>query len=310
MLKFIGIRVLRGIVTMALVTLVIFVLTHMIGSPVLQLLPPNYTQADFDTLNTALGYDRPLYEQFASFIGRLLRGDLGNSTSFSQPVAAVIGSRLPITLTLAGLALAFGGILALLSGFIAGFTGSRAGEAIVTFIATLGLAVPPFAVGIILIVIFAVNLRILPSGGWGQANQMILPALTLSLAVYAGVARVARSSMRERAGMEFVVLARTKGLTPSQIFFNHTVRPSLPPVISYFAVLAGSLFSGAVVTEAVFGIPGLGTLAVQSVETRDQNLVIGIVLFSAFLFVFLNVVADLVAAALDPRIKLSGGAES
>lgn len=308
MFRYTVIRLGQGLITVCLVTVIIFLLVHATGNPVRGLLPAEYTQADYDALSKALGYDRPLAVQFTSFVGNALHGDFGTSTTYSQSVLSVIAARLPVTLTLAGLAIAIGGTAAVLVGFVAGFSGSRTLETAVTFVATLGIAVPPFAVGILLIVIFAITLKVVPSGGWGELDQLALPVATLALTVFAGLARIARSSMQEQVQSEFVTLARTKGLSAPWIFFRHAARPSLPPVVGYGAILAGSLFSGATVTEAVFGIPGLGTLAVDAVRDRDQALVIGVVLFTTMVFVLFNVASDLLTAAVDPRVRLNSGA--
>jgi peptide/nickel transport system permease protein len=200
--------------------------------------------------------------------------------------------------------------LAVVSGFVAGFMKKTWLGSAVTFVATLGMATPSFAIGIFLIVIFAISLRILPAGGWGTMSELILPVVTLSIWVYAGIARVARSSMQERATSAYITLARTRGMSEPAIFLGHAFRVSLPPTVTYGAVLAGSLLSGAVVTESLFGIPGLGSLAVDAVRDRDQPLVIGVVLFAALAFIVLNLLSDLAVALLDPRIRLEGGETS
>jgi peptide/nickel transport system permease protein len=289
---------------MVIVAVVIFLLAHAIGNPVAQLLPPGYTPVEYQALSHSLGYDRPLIEQFAKFVANSVTGNLGTSTTFSEPVVDVLAARVPVTAVLAIAALAVGLTIGVLGGFVAGFTRARALDSILTVLATVGLATPAFAVGMVLILIFAVTMHVLPAGGWGDPAQIVLPVCVLSFWTFASVARVARATMRERASSEYVALARTKGLSATGVFVRHALRPSIAPVASYSAVLAVNLFSGAVVTEALFGIPGVGSAAVQAVKNRDQPLVIGVVLFVALVFVVLNLVADLLTMVVDPRIRL------
>jgi len=306
MTRFVVNRIIQGLISLAIITVVIFALTSLLGDPVAQLLPPNYTQNEYDQLSAALGYDDPVIVQFGNFVSGLLRGDLGESSSTSRPVLDVLMARLPVTGMLALASVVLGYSAAVLVGFLAGFSRSRPLEVFTTILASLGTAMPAFAVGIILIVVFAVKLQLVPAGGWGSLSQVVLPIATLSIWMFASTVRVARSTMQERSSEQFVTLARTKGLGANRTFFRHAFRPSLPPVISYAAVLAGTLFSGAVVTETLFGIPGIGALAAQAVRDRDQPLVIGVVMLSSLIFILLNMSSDVLAAVLDPRVRLQG----
>lgn len=304
--RYVLIRCTQGVVSLTVITVVIFLITRMIGDPLLQLLPPTHTQEEYDQLAHTLGYDQPLWNQFLTFIGGVLRGDLGDSLTRSRPVLEILGERWPVTAVLAFAALAIGYVLAILVGFAAAFSRSKVLDSLTTVLATIGIAVPTFAVGIVLIVIFASVLRVVPAGGWGTLSQAYLPIATLSIWVFAGVVRLARSSMQEHTSDLHVSLAQLKGLSPAAVFFRHAVRPSLPPVVSYAAILGGTLFSGTVITETLFGIPGLGALAVEAVENRDQPLVIGVVMLSAVVFIVFNLATDIAAAVLDPRIRIHG----
>lgn len=309
MVRYILKRLGQGLLSLAIITLVIFLLTRLLGDPILRLLPQTYTQAEYDALEKALGYDQTAWVQFLNFLGDLIRGDLGNSIVMSQPVTEVLAARLPVTGTLTLISVTIGLALALLVGFAAAYGGSRMLDSTATFLATLGSSIPSFAIGLMLIVVFAVWMGAFPAGGWGTWDQMVLPVITLTVWMFANTVRIARSAMQERVNQQYVTLARTKGLSSSYVLLRHAVRPSLPPVVSYAAVLAGSLFSGAMVTETLFGIPGIGSLAVEAVNNRDQPLVIGIVMISALIFILLNLVADIVSAFLDPRVRLEGGAK-
>ena len=306
MLRYIALRVIQGVISLTIITIVTFALTRLLGDPVIQLLPPTYTPQEYTRLEAALGYDKPVIVQFGVFASGLLSGDLGESIRLSRPVTQVLAERFPVTAMLAVLAVAIGYSLALFIGFVAGYSHSRSLRALTTALASVGTAMPAFAVGIILIIIFAVGLRLFPAGGWGSWSHVALPAATLSIWIFASTIRIAASTMQERAEEQYNTLTKTKGLLASRIFFRHAFRPSLPPVITYGAVLAGSLFSGAVVTEQLFAIPGVGSLAVQAVQDRDQPVVIGIVMLSAVVFILLNLLSDIVSAALDPRIRLLG----
>lgn len=299
-------RVLEAIVSLLLIAVLVFFLATVIGDPVLQLLPPTYSEEEYQALRKALGYDQPALVRFGAFLLDIAQGNLGNSVTYQRPVIEVIASRLPVTLTLATLAMAIGFLLAVSTGFAAGYARRRRWDDLITTFSTFGVAIPNFAVGLLAIIVFAVVLKWLPAGGWGGVAELVLPVAVLSFYVWAIVVRIARSAMRDQSASAFVELARSKGLSESKIFFSHTVRPSLPPVLTYASVIAGGLFSGAVVTETLFGVPGVGRLVVESVQSRDQPLVVGVVLFSAFVFVVLNLVSDLLTIVIDPRVKFDG----
>jgi peptide/nickel transport system permease protein len=305
--RFIFKRLLQGAFSLGIITVIIFGLTRLLGDPVAQMLPPTYSPEDYEQLKIALGYDRPTYVQFIDFLGGLFRGDLGSSLTMSQPVTEVLAARIPVTLYLAVTALAVGFTAAVVLGFATAYSQIRWIDSTVTILATLGMAIPSFAVGILLVVFFAVGVGLFPAGGWGTNAHTILPIATLSIWMFSNTVRIARSSMQERIGQQFITLAKTKGLSGNHILVRHAARPSLPTVISYGAVLAGTLFSGTVVTEVLFGIPGLGALAVEAVSNRDQPLVIGIVMLSAVFFIGLNLISDILTALLDPRVRVTGG---
>lgn len=304
MIPFLIRRVGQGLISLGLITVIIFLLTRLLGDPVVQMLPPTYTSEDYNALSSSLGYDQPIHIQFIEFLRGLVTGDLGDSITQSKPVVDVLASRIPVTLYLAVSALVLGFGTALVIGFAVAYSGSRFLDSLTTLVATLGMAIPSFAVGILLVVTFSIKLGMLPAGGWGTVAHTVLPIATLTIWMFSNVVRIARSSMQERSAQQFVTLARTKGLTSAHVLLRHASRPSLPPVISYGAVLAGTLFSGTVVTEVLFSIPGLGALAVDAVSNRDQPLVIGIVMFSAVIFISLNLVSDILTAILDPRVRL------
>lgn len=308
MIHFLMRRVAQGLISLGLITVIIFLLTRLLGDPVVQMLPPTYTPEEYKALSSSLGYDQPIHIQFFEFLRGLVTGDLGDSITQSKPVVGVLASRIPVTLYLAVSALVLGFGTALVLGFAVAYARSRFLDSLTTLVATLGMAIPSFAVGILLVVTFSIKLGMLPAGGWGTVAHAVLPIATLTIWMFSNVVRIARSSMQERSAQQFVTLARTKGLTSAHVLLRHASRPSLPPVISYGAVLAGTLFSGTVVTEVLFSIPGLGALAVDAVSNRDQPLVIGIVMLSAVIFISLNLVSDILTAILDPRVRLGGSA--
>lgn len=303
LIRYVSRRVGEGVVSIVIIAVLIFFLSNVLGDPVRLLLPSTHTHAEYLALREAMGYNEPVFARLGKFLVALATGDFGTSTTYQQPVTEVIIQRLPVTVTLMVLALFIGGTVAILLGSYSGFSEARGITVFVSLSSALGLAIPIFAMGMILIIVFAIVLGALPVGGWGSWLQVVLPATTLSIWVYASIARLARSSAADIRTSLFVTLAETKGLSRWRVFAAHVLRPSLSPVISYIAWLAGVLLSGAVLVETLFGIPGLGSLAVQAVKARDQQLVVGIVIFSGAAFVLLNILGDFLIALLDPRVR-------
>jgi peptide/nickel transport system permease protein len=290
-------------VSLLLVATFAFALTHLIGDPVLQLLPPEHTQQQYVELRHTLGYDRPWLLQYVDFMSGLAQGRFGTSTTYDRPALEVVLGRLPITAGLAGGALAVALLVGVPIGVGAGYRPYGIVDRVSITLATIGQAVPAFVTAIVLILVFAVTLHSLPSGGWGTWEAAVLPIAALSLWTMSGLIRLTRSGVREVMAMPFIILARAKGLTEGQVLVNHALRPSLLPVITFGGLQLGVLLTGAVITETVFAIPGAGRLMLDSVQHRDQAVVETAVLLGAVGFVLINLLTDVSYAAVDPRIR-------
>jgi len=233
----------------------------------------------------------------------LVNRNLGTSTIYGAPAVDVVLSRLPTTAGLAGGALAVGILVGIPIGVLAGHRPYGIIDRVGVTVATLGQAIPAFVTAIILILIFAVDLRLLPSGGWGTWQTGILPIATLALVPMSGMIRLARSAVREVMAMPFITLARAKGLTDAQVLITHVVRPSLLPVITFGSLQLGVLLTGAVVTETVFAVPGVGRLVLDAVRMRDHSVVEAAVIVGAIGFIVINFLTDVSYAIVDPRIR-------
>ncbi len=308
MTRFVAFRLLQGLGTLVLVAVIVFLMTSVIGDPVLQLLSPEHTQDQYDALRHELGYDRPFIVQFGDFMGHIAIGDFGTSTQYGQPALAVLASRFPVTAFIALLALGLGLMLGLPLGAVAAVQKGRTVDGAAAVVSTFGLAIPPFVIGIVLILVFAVNLRMLPSGGWGSLQQIVLPVVSLAIGVMSMQIRLMRASLIETLRAPYVLLAQGKGLRRPAVVLAHALRPALGPVVTYGGLQLGTLLTGAVITESVFGIPGLGKLLVDAIANRDQGLIRAAVVVGALGFVVVNILVDVVCAAIDPRVRLRAGA--
>ena len=261
-----------------------------------------------------LGLDQPVYIQYFKWLGAALTGDFGLSFSASRPVSQMIAERLPATLELMLTAFTFAALIAIPLGVFSAVRQYSALDFIGTGFSFLGIAMPVFWFGLILQLIFSVQLGILPTSGritvgdasfLDQVRHLILPGIVLSLLYVAGWSRYMRSSMLSVIRREFMLTARGKGVRERDIVWYHGLKNALIPVISVMALDLAGLFSGAVITETVFAWPGIGRLFIQSVYARDYPLVMGILMMGSFMVVFFNLIADIVYARLDPRITYS-----
>lgn len=287
------------------VTLV-FVITRFIGDPSALLLPIGASAAQIDALRAQLGLDLPLWEQYLHYLGQAFEGDFGQSFISGKPALAQVLERLPATLLLGGSALAFG----VLSGGLAAIALATRGDCLTRFIlqplVLLAQATPGFWLGMLLVMLFAVNLGWLPSGGYGKASHLVLPAVTLGAFIAASVARFLQASLLEALHGEHVRTALAAGLPWSHVFRWHVLRNGLVPVITFLGIVAGELLGGAVVVETVFSWPGSGRLLVQSINSQDFPVIQAAVLVAAVLFVAINLLVDLLNQWLDPRIAHGG----
>ena len=297
-------RLLMLIPVFFVVSMVIFLIIHLVpGDPIDNMIKIGSTPEQRDLLVAKFGLDRPLSEQYFIWITNVLRGDLGNAIVMRRPVADLIAQNLPYSLTLGGLALAFSTILGVVTGAIAAtLRGSKADQAIMTF-TLLGSTVPGFWLGLLLILVFAVILGWVPVSGARSWESLILPVVTIGLGGTALVGRVARVAMVDIAQKDFVLLLHAKGLSRTVIQIRHVLRHALLPVVTILGLRIGFILGGAITIEFVFARPGLGSLLIRALNQRDYPVVQGSLLILSMAVVLGTLIADLVQAAMDPRIR-------
>jgi oligopeptide transport system permease protein len=285
------------------VALITFTLMHAVpGGPWDQ--EKTLAPAVIENLNRRYSLDEPLWQQFTDYIWRSLRGDLGVSYIYQdRPVAEIIMDGLPKTAVLGLIALAFAIPVGLGLGIAAAVRRNSPLDYVSVLFATVGASIPNFVLGILLVIVFAVKLGWLPTGGWGSPKEAILPAFTLGLLPAAYLARVTRASMLEVLRQDYVRLAWAKGLPERVVVIRHAARNALIPVLTVLGPVTVSLVTGSFIVETVFSIPGIGRLFVQAVFQRDYGLIMGTVLFYGFVVAVANFVVDILYAAIDPRIR-------
>lgn len=314
-------RVLQALFVMLAMVVLVFAAVYMLGNPVDALLSPDSDQIERAAAIARLGLERPLYEQFFIFLWSAVRGDLGTSFVYGIPALEVLLLRLPTTLELAVMAMLLALVIGIPLGIIAGMRpGSLAGKSIMAG-SILGFSLPAFWVGLMLILIFAVQLRILPSGGRGETvtilganfaaftldglRHMILPAFTLALYKASLVIRVCESGTREVMAQDYIRFARAKGLGFRRIVTLHIFKNVMIPVVTIMGMEFGGLLAFSVVVETIFAYQGMGELLISSINRLDRPVVVTYMLFTTVLFVMINLVVDILYAVLDPRIRLS-----
>ena len=287
----------------------VFLLVHVVpGDPVDVMLGESAAPVDREALRQALGLDRPLLTQYARFLAGLATGDLGRSLVSDEPVAHLVAHRLPATLELAFGALAVALVIALPLGIAAAARpGTWLDRAAVGF-ALLGAAMPSFWLGPLLIIAFAIELRVLPVSGRGGLTHLVLPACTLGIGMAAILTRMTRASLLECVSEDYVRTARAKGVGRVRVLAHHALANALAPVVTILGLQVGALLAGTVITETIFAWPGVGRLTVEAIQTRDYPVLQGCILVIAAGFVVASTLADLVNAALDPRTRVTPGA--
>lgn len=313
-------RIGGALLVMTAMAVIVFVAIYAVGDPIDVLAAPEADQEERAAIARRLGLDRPLLVQFGTFLWNALHGDLGRSFVYNVPAVDVILSRLPATLELAlfGLLLAVGVGVPL--GLVAGLRPrSLAAKSIMTG-SVIGFSLPNFWIGLMLILLFAVELRLLPASGrgetvsvfgvplafltWDGLRHLILPAFTLALYKTSLVTRIAESGTREVMGQDYIRFARAKGLAPTRIVGVHVLKAVTIPIVTVLGLELGSMIAFAVVTETVFAYPGMGKLLIESINRLDRPVVVAYLMLTVVIFVCINLAVDLAYAALDPRVRL------
>jgi peptide/nickel transport system permease protein len=303
MIRLVGKQIVLGlIVVLAAITLT-FVLVRLSGDPTASLLPEDASGEQREALARSLGLDRPILTQYLSYLGGALKGDFGDSYFDGDTVSSIILRHLPNTALLATTAFMFAVALAIPLGVMAAVWHGGALDRFVQVMSVLGASTPSFWIGLLLLEIFAVWLEWLPTYGTGSISHLILPAATLVLYAFPRLARLTRSSMLDVLPAGFINAARAKGMPERRVIWRTLLRNGIVPVLALLALELGALFGGAVLTETVFSWPGIGQLAIRSIQRRDFPLVQGVVAYVAIIFSIITVLAEIAIRVVNPRMR-------
>jgi peptide/nickel transport system permease protein len=294
-----------AVVLFGALTLVFFVVRLVPADPVRIMAGPDASPKEIEATREALGFNKPIYTQYAIYLKNVLQGDLGRSFRYHRPTASLVVERFPATLQLAFASMVLAVLVAIPAGIYAAMKRGTLCDTVTVGVSLLGQSVPTFWLGIVLIMVFAVRLHILPTSGYGGWRHMVLPTITLALYMMALITRMNRSSMLEVLHADYLRTARAKGVPERVVLLHHALRNALIPVVTIVGLQTGTLLGGAVITETVFAWPGIGSLAVDSITTLDYPVVQAVVVLSGGIFVIINFALDVVYAWLDPRIKYS-----
>ena len=304
MQRYVARRLIHSVLAILAMSLIVFSLARISGNPLDVMLPLEATPEDYARVSRHWGLDQPLHTQYVIFMSKALRGDFGDSWKWhGHSAMGLVWQRLPATLQLAGFALLISVLLALPIGVLAAVMKGTVWDSAAKIVALLGQSLPAFWLGIVLMWVFAVHLGWFPTSGKGGLQHMILPAITLGWFQVAALMRLVRSSMLEVLDSEFVKLTRIKGLSEWKVVWKHCLRNAGIAPLTFFAIIAGSLLTGSVVTETVFTWPGVGLLVVDAVRSRDFQVVQAVVILFAGIFILCNLLVDILYAFLDPRIR-------
>ncbi len=285
------------------VALVVFLILHLTGDPAAVMMPPEATKAEIAAFRHAEGFDRPLIVQLGAFLAAAAHGDLGVSLRHDEPAMSLALERLPATILLASSAFAIVVLIGVPAGVLSALHPRTLTDYAARLVALVGQSAPTYWIGLMLILLFAVRLQWLPASGIGDWRNVVLPAATLGFFSTAKLMRLTRASMLDVLSADYLRTARAKGLTATRVSVRHALRNAWLPIVTQLGIELGTLLSGAIITETVFAWPGVGRLAVEAVFERDFPVVEAVVLIAATIFVALNLVVDLLYAALDPRIR-------
>ena len=323
MLVFILRRLMQSLLVLGVMSVLVFAGIHAVGNPIDILISPDANQAERLRIIAAFGLDEPLWRQYLLFVGNALAGDLGRSYVFAMPALGLILERMPATLELAACAMLLSIVLGLPLGLFAGLKPESWISKTVMAVSILGFSLPTFWVGLLLIMVFAVQLGWLPSTGrgetaelfgipfsfltWDGLRHLLLPAINLALFNIALVIRLARAGTQEALLQDYVRFARAKGLSNSRIVGVHVMKNILIPIVTVVALQFGSIIAFPIVTESIFAWPGMGKLIIDSIRVLDRPVIVAYLMLIVTLFILINLVVDILYSLLDPRVRLSGG---
>ena len=320
MLSFILRRCVQSVLVLWLMSVIVFAGIYIVGDPTAMMIPDSVTPEMREQMVAALGLDRSAFQQYLDFVGKLVHGSLGRSFVTGLPVGDMIGSRLTATMELAVAAMLIAVVIGLPLGLAAGLYPEQAIGRLITMLSSIGFSLPTFWVGLMLIMVFSVQLGWLPSNGrgptrellglqvsflsWGGLQYLLLPALNLAIFNAAMIIRLTRSSTREAMLMDYVKFARAKGVRQARLVGVHVLKNILIPIITVIGINFGGIIAFSVVTETIFGWPGMGKLLIDSINALDRPVVLGYLMFVVLMYLLINLIVDLLYSVLDPRITL------
>ncbi len=294
------------LITLFFVVTVTFFLMRSIPGDPLASMARNLPDQTRENYYAKYGLDKPLFEQYLTYLENLLHGDLGESLVYpGRSVTETIASTSPVSGLTGGIALVIGVLLGVMLGIIAALYKNRWPDYLVMFIAILGITIPVFVLASLLQYFFSVQLGVLPTSGWGEPKHLIMPVIVLCFSTIATYARYIKSSMLDVLGQDYILTAQAKGLSQSQVIRRHVLRNSLLPAITILAGRIVGIFTGAFVVEKMFSIPGIGFYYISSINNNDYSMTMGVTIFYAALFVVMQLIVDIVYTLVDPRIRLS-----
>lgn len=318
MLRTILKRVLQAIPVLFVVITVTFILTRLIpGDPALTMLGPQASAQAVDALRERLGLNLPMWQQFVNYIVGVFQGDFGWSTSYNTEVMPLILSRLPATLSITLTSLVIAVLIGIPIGVESALKQNTWFDYVFMVLALVGVSMPIFWLGLMLVLTFSVNLGLLPSMGMGSwangigdvLSHMVLPVFCLATIPTSTIARISRSSMLDTVGADYIKSLRSRGIRETAVIWKHAFKNALPPIVTVLGMQLASAFTGAILTESIFSWPGIGTLIVNAVNARDYSLIQGTVLFTAVVFVVVNLIVDIVYTLINPRVSYEGGGQ-
>ena len=305
MTKYLISRTLQAIIVLFGVTLVTFILVNVVpGDPVLLMLDKRADPQTIARIRTELGFDKPYYEQYLSFLGQAIRGDFGQSYFEKTPVTDMIVRSLRHTVKVASLAFVLALVVGLAAGIASAAKHNSVLDRLIMFLSTLSISAPSFWIAVLLQILFGVKWRLLPLSGGDKPGSLILPVITLGIAHSASIARITRVSVLEAINQDYVRTARAKGVDNLTVLLKHVLKNALIPIITIVGLVVRGLLGGSILVETVFGIPGFGSLMVSSILTRDLPLLQGCVVYCAAIFGVINLLVDLSYGVVNPRVRL------
>lgn len=302
--RYLAKRLGQAIIALLGVTLVVFLVLNLSGDPVELMVPPSATKADIELLREEMGFNDPLLVQYGRFLKGAVFGDFGKSYNYNEPAMAVVLERIPATARLASVAFLFSLLLGIPAGIISAIKRNSFLDSIIRILALLGQCLPAFWLGIMLILLFSVKLRWLPTSGDEGFKSLLMPAFTLGVFSAATITRLLRSNMIEVMSKEYIDTAKAKGLGGWAIVMKHAFKNAFSTIMTMLGLQIASLMGGAVIVETVFGWPGIGRLAVQSINNSDFMVVEAIVFLMAVIFVAVNFIVDVLYSIINPRVKV------